>query len=180
MENSSQEIFFESVRNAMSEGIRVNVALGIIATFGLIFLISWLSILLLKSRHEIKATLFRPYYWIKGTRSKQESRKKANFPVTISTSLAASSFKKYRTTNLSPGGMFLQMENPFPVNTSFSFVLNLHKQQKISGLALVRWSRAHSASGKPRGMGCEFVGLSEKDTNLIRLALRKHSSIFSS
>jgi CheY-like chemotaxis protein/Tfp pilus assembly protein PilZ len=68
-----------------------------------------------------------------------------------------------KTVNVGRGGMFLQMEGELPQPgdcIEFQFDETAQKL-KISGKALVRWRRDTASLAKPKGIGVEFIEISE-------------------
>jgi uncharacterized protein (TIGR02266 family) len=74
--------------------------------------------------------------------------------------------------NMSTGGVFIETENPLPVDTSLLLEFTIPDGEKpIKCRARVAWINPGDGSGVrrlPRGMGLQFVGLSLDDMAVIR------------
>lgn len=60
-----------------------------------------------------------------------------------------------RTANLSLGGVFIELEEPFPVGTQIELSIDLEGGW-VKGLCEVVWTRSMSSVLGPAGVGCEF------------------------
>ncbi len=81
----------------------------------------------------------------------------------------------YRTQiqNLSSGGMFVKMNPPLELGERFRFLLNLNKNDSVTGDAEVVWIQHKWSPHHPSGIGCKFLNLTDTDKNLIRAYLKR-------
>lgn len=79
-----------------------------------------------------------------------------------------------KTFNIGRGGMFIQCAPPIPpIDSALNFILELSDGKEIEGSAIVRWQRRFEESGLPRGVGVEFISLSEEGQETITRFVNK-------
>ena len=171
--NPQQKIFFESVRNAMSEGFNKDDFIGIVLILGLTLGTSLVFMGLFRNRYQIRRGLV---FWTRvllGRAQWSGRRWKADYPVSVIVPLSSRPLEKHYTVNLSRGGMFVKTSLPYEVNTHFEFVLQLDDEVRIPGVALVRWVKREHEVESPPGIGCEFIKMSEDALKKIKIYLRR-------
>lgn len=173
MNASQQEIFFQSVRDALQEGINLRELFLMLLILGSSLALSAIAIFLFPRLPTIKRFLFDIKRWVIGQPTKFDQRYAVHLRVKIIVGQSLHATHRLNTSNLSTGGMFIKTSKPFEMNTSFSFQLDLNNQNILEGTAIVRWVAHSSNSRKGPGMGCEFVALQEKDVNQLRFMLRR-------
>ncbi len=76
--------------------------------------------------------------------------------------------------NISTGGVFIATPDPLPMETVVEFDMRLPTlPSAISVTAVVRW---HQEEKEPRGMGVEFLEISESDLNALCVYLDAYQS----
>lgn len=77
--------------------------------------------------------------------------------------------------NLSEGGLFIRMQNPFPVGaeTVITLTLELRHQVQLRGVVIYNRKPSGETSRLPNGMGIEFKGLSAEVSEKLRSHIRK-------
>lgn len=170
---TSQEVFFQSVRNALGRGFSIVDLYWTIAILALCFGFGFLMRRYYENRFEIRRRVQHTIRFLLGKQVSLQFRRRVKFTVFIVSSQTGAVLERHKTHNVSAGGMFIRTPNPFELNSSFHFILKLPNNSKIHGTALVRWIHKLPSEWTPQGMGCEFVGLTTEDINQIRLALRK-------
>ena len=76
--------------------------------------------------------------------------------------------------NISKGGVFIATDKPFPIDTVVAFDMRLPTlPQNIPVKAVVRWSQGEK---EPRGMGVEFIEISENELNALNVYLDAYIS----
>jgi|GEM_PF-5853532 len=171
--NTQEERFFSSVRHALAQGYNQKDFYKIVLVLGVTLGFSLSIVWLLKNRYLLRRKFTFYLRVLFGKAELADRRWKVDTPVSIVIPLSNRPLERHHAVNLSKGGIFLKTFTPYALNTSFEFILQLDKGTRIKGLALVRWIHQESTASSPRGMGCEFVNLSEADTNKIRLYLRQ-------
>lgn len=175
-QNEDTRIFFRSVREAMVRGITAQDLFEIIAVVGVSLGFSFSIIWILRHRRMLRREITFWFKLLAGKAEWSDRRWEASYPVSIVIPMSPKPLERHTTVNVSKGGMFLKTMQPYDLNTSFEFILYLSDQEKISGTALVRWVQSQQTLNTPRGMGVEFIGLSENDLNKIRLFLRSRDT----
>lgn len=71
--------------------------------------------------------------------------------------------------NVSLGGIFVEMQMPFPLETVVEFGFEIpNYAEEIRGRGIVRWSNNGSVKGQPPGMGIEFVEVLTGNKDVIK------------
>jgi len=175
---SNQEVFFNSIKRALEEGTSQESGIVLVKLIGSGLLFSFLTIYLLHHRSSIRREITIWIKYLTGDADFADRRRRASYPVSIIVPMSSRPLERHRTVNISKGGMFIHTRRPFELKTSFQFILELNKTTLIKGTALVRWVKPSSDPDTPAGMGCEFIGLTEGEKNLIRLFLRSRKTRF--
>lgn len=103
----------------------------------------------------------------------EKSRRGATrFPVGFRVNMQASGqLKEAIAANISMGGLFIETEEKIPLNTiiDLTFSLPLLKQEITIKSAVVHLQQKDTASGRPQGLGLQFVEITEEQkTTLLK------------
>lgn len=171
--NPGYEAFADSVHKAFKDPLNPYETALFIFTFGAIFafgfFLSWLYSCRRRARRAFTYFLHR----LRGVVSADSRRYDFEAPLAIILPLASHPTARSFTVNLSAGGMYIKTKEPFAVSTSFDFHLELPGDERVDGIALVRWVKPFSNQEYPAGMGVEFVHISSQDQNRIRAYLKR-------
>ena len=100
------------------------------------------------------------------------SRKEERVEKTLSLKFKTpQSFKEAYTANISTGGLFIRTQNPLKTGEQFLLKMQMPGLSELMKIKCeVAWARkaAGDAEGKPAGMGVKFIGMPEKDNQMLK------------
>jgi uncharacterized protein (TIGR02266 family) len=171
--NPGYEKFAKSVHHAFREDWNpwhLVIFFGMVVTsFSLGFFASWVY----QGRKKFRRRLTYLYHRLQGNIGADSRRFDFQAPLAIILPFSNQSTLRTATVNLSVSGMYIKTKEPFAENTSFQFVLELPRDERLQGTALVRWVKPFSSGEYPAGMGVEFIQMSSADKNRIRAYLKQ-------
>lgn len=167
-----------SVKHALDRGFDLPDVLPFAIISGAVLLLGLGSHQIWKHRHSIQRRLTYYRKRISGVASPTEKRFEAKTSVAIILPFPHKPTERTYTVNLSSGGMYVKMLEPYEVNTTFEFLLHLDDEEKIRGTALVRWRQQSWSEQHPSGMGCEFLDLSDEDRQKLKAFIKKQPRAF--
>lgn len=82
--------------------------------------------------------------------------------------------------NLSPGGAFIKMDDPYPSGTLVKFKIRTPDDSVIDGVGKVAWLRKKEAGDtEPSGVGIKFLKMSDEGRNMLEKVLETATIIAS-
>jgi hypothetical protein len=111
---------------------------------------------------------------------RQSERLRVNLPVSFEQFYGLKTKQASLTRDISTSGLRMNVDGYFPLNTQFSFNLDLPEiQKKINGIIQITWAQRISYSDRYQ-MGLKFCGMLPEEKNVLKDYLCKIKSRISS